>query len=51
MNVEITGGRVVDPAQDLDRVTSVYVALCSKPGSRARRIPIRRSTSPASCRC
>jgi dihydroorotase len=26
MNVEIKGGRVVDPAQDLDRVTSVYVA-------------------------
>jgi dihydroorotase len=26
MNVEITGGRVVDSAQDLDRVTSVYVA-------------------------
>ena len=26
MNVEITGGRVVDPAQDLDRVTNVYVA-------------------------
>ena len=26
MNVEIRGGRVVDPAQDLDRVTSVYVA-------------------------
>ena len=26
MNVEIRGGRVVDPAQDLDRVTNVYVA-------------------------
>jgi dihydroorotase len=26
MNVEITGGRIVDPAQDLDRVTRIYVA-------------------------
>ncbi len=26
MNVEITRGRVVDPAQDLDRVTRIYVA-------------------------